>query len=180
MPFHDQWKIQYFDGRERNWKDATERDYRCIAEKREVDAITVVAPPEIGILARTIKVLHGACIVIDESVDAVADAKIMAQIISSDNYYIFITRENIATVPYGIRNVFTLEGGLNHYRMRPMYNRTDYHKKRHYDVLICEDTASGFDIIKDHFQPHGYSVYSAGGKDNISREIREHWLNKMC
>ncbi len=43
---------------------------------------------------------------------------------------------------------------------------------------MCEDAASGFDIIKDHFQPHGYSVHSAGGKNNVSREIREHWLNE--
>ena len=35
-----------------------------LQEKREMDAITVVAPPEMGILARTIKELHGACLLL--------------------------------------------------------------------------------------------------------------------
>lgn len=147
------------------------------AEYRVVPPREVIAPHSMEILDRELDRWHGAYIIIDESVKVHSNTEMMARIISSDNYYIFVSRYDIATVPYGMRNVFTLDGGPKHFRMRPLYNKMSYHKRMQYSVLLCEDAAAGFDIIKDHFASR-YSVLSADGKDNIVGEIRDRLLNK--
>lgn len=125
----------------------------------------VVGAPYGKALRSAVLSMHGAVIVVDEDVDKSDLRNAMPAIMQSDCYFIFITRDTMPDIPYGVENIFEMTGGPNHYRMSPMYTlqRRALTSMR----IVCEDSASGWKITDAVFSKYGYSVTSAAGRKKI-------------
>ncbi len=81
----------------------------------------VVGAPYGKALRSAVLSMHGAVIVVDEDVDKSDLRNAIPAIMQSDCYFIFITRDTMPDIPYGVENIFEMTGGPNHYRMSPKY-----------------------------------------------------------
>ncbi|MCI6364457.1 hypothetical protein [Intestinimonas butyriciproducens] len=114
---------------------------------------------------------HGAIIVVDEDVDRSDLRAAMHDIMNSDCYFIFITRDTMPDIPYGVENVFEMVGGPNHYRMVPKYTLQKCNLTS--TNIVCEDAASGLKITDAIFKKYGYKVTSASGRKRLIAAARK-------
>ena len=108
----------------------------------------------------------GALIVIDEESDFVCDDSFRKQIVESPNYFLFITRDGLEGIPYGVNDVFILEGELDNLRMVPAYHTVRSRSSMPVDdIVVCE--GSGIDYAAIAKKLKSATVISAIGKNNV-------------
>ena len=135
----------------------------------------VVGAPYGKALKSAVLSMHGSVIIVDEDVDKSDLRDAMPAIMQSDCYFIFITRDTMPDIPYGVENIFEMTGGPNHYKMSPKYTLskrplTSMH-------IVCEDSASGWKMIEAVFSKYGYSVTSAAGRKKIIPMLKREAAN---
>lgn len=115
--------------------------------------------------------VHNSLFVIDEGFSKEEIDSWVPRMKESDNYYIFITRDGIAEVPYGINSIFELKGERKHYYMEPVFNSDVCTRNiAKFDYIITEDSKIGFKLVE--LAVNGKNeVISSSGKDNIVSEI---------
>lgn len=124
--------------------------------------------------------LHNKIIFADEYEDALFDSEFLSAVSTSDNYFVFITRKaNLLGVSFSVNSIFSLnvdakEGDIFCTRMSHMYSYKTTLPVGAPDVVITEDTNSGFRMFSDLVsRVSTIPVISAGGKDNIINKLWE-------
>lgn len=115
---------------------------------------------------------HGKIFIADENIPYIylSDFAEVAQ--TSDNYFIFITRQSLNCFTYSSDAIYTLEEINNKGRYENINinlysdNQLDNYKP---DLILCEDKKSGYYMFKELFN---IDVESACGKDNIAEYIK--------
>ena len=122
--------------------------------------------------------LRNKIIFADEYEDALFDREFLEAISTSDNYFVFITRKaNLLGVGFSVNSIFSLnvdakEGDIFCTHMRHMYNYKTTLPEGAPDIVITEDTNSGFRMFSDLVsRVSSIPVISAGGKDNIVNKL---------
>lgn len=119
-----------------------------------------------------IPVWHDAVFIIDEGFSNEDLRELMPLMLESDNYYIFITRDGLAEVPYGISCVFWVSGDENSLYVHRMYD-SDLLLTRYVDsssAIIVEDSGVGFHLVRSICHDSRL-VCSAQGKANLSLNV---------
>lgn len=116
----------------------------------------------------------------DEDMTAVKTVEFARAIQDTDNYYVFITRENLPNLPYSIEEVYGIHTSgkfadlkrtyNSFYRLYPL-NHPQVQRKA--ETVVVEDSNSGFEFFQ---AIAGEEVISAGGKANIRNVLtaRDH------
>lgn len=114
---------------------------------------------------------------IDEGNHFMSSVEFAKFIQNTDNYYVLVTREGLATLPYSTEEIYGIRssekyGGLTQtyhemYRIYKNYNEpvNDITK------ILTEDSNSGFQFFENICEKAGISCISAGGKSNICKQI---------
>ena len=118
-------------------------------------------------------------IFIDEGNKFVSTTEFARAIKNSDNYYIFITRENLYQLPYSVTSILELKKSTS--RFKHTYNKTypsyDHIEKLEetisgFDTIVTEDTNSGYNLYSCIADRYGITCVSAEGKDTVLSKIK--------
>ena len=120
-------------------------------------------------------------IVIDEDSRFIRSRDFADIVRGSDNYYLIITRNYLEQLPVSVDEIYELTGGRNK-RFKPVYSEID----RMYDnptrrylpfkpqVIITEDSNSGYQFFEKIASRLGLQCVSAGGKSHIYRMLNQY------
>lgn len=101
----------------------------------------------------------------------------------SSNYYVLVARESLPQLPYSVDEIFGLRNNTRSTTKYPVYSRTYASTYRIYgnadfdgskpDVVVVEDSNSGFEFFSALCQRSGIPCVSAGGKAKIYDTVLE-------
>lgn len=120
-----------------------------------------------------LKVIQDSIVFIDEGNEFVFTDEFAAIIKNTDNYYVIVTREGIPSLPYSIEEIYGIRDSGKYGVLKQVYNkffhiyqgnRPDQNK---FDMIITEDSNSGYQFFKATADERNIICESAGGKSNI-------------
>ena len=127
-----------------------------------------------------LKNIHDSIVFIDEG-DYFVKSKDFAKIIkSSNNYYVIVTRSSLFNLPYSVEEIYGIKNtNGNKYqetkriysKFYPIYDNTKNIIKP--DLVIVEDSNSGYDFFSYVCKSFNITCVSAKGKANICNVIKK-------
>lgn len=122
--------------------------------------------------------IHDSIVFIDEGNAFVTSNDFADAVKHSDNYYVIVTRESLPTLPYSVDEIYGIKSSGKYGTLRQtyqefyrIYGKMEYKKPLEPDVIIVEDSNSGYEFFKHAIEGKGWKIVSAGGKSNIFREL---------
>lgn len=114
-------------------------------------------------------------IFIDEGCRFVATQEFASKVKNSDNYFVIVTRESLANLPYSVEEIYGIRISQKYSGLKKTYNEL-YHLYGNLELLsgdkidkiIVEDSNSGFEFYKEAVTNREIEVVSAGGKSNMA------------
>lgn len=132
-----------------------------------------------------IKQYQNSIIFFDEGAKYLSSKAFSRAIQQTDNYYVLFTRENLFELPYSINEIYevAMVGRSRkkhclkhvyeldqHYWLKNRFSRAD---NKTFDILITEDSNSGYEFFRACFDQSKINCESAGSKTSIYE-----WLDK--
>ena len=119
--------------------------------------------------------IHNSIIFIDEGRRFLKSKDFAEAVDGCDNYFVLITREGLPQISYSVHSVLTLKStrriGAKHYSRA--YERFDYVSHfldavKNADILLTEDSNSGYTAFQELAKDSSCVCVSAHGKSNIA------------
>lgn len=126
-----------------------------------------------------LKSIHDSIVFIDEGDQFAISEDFAKAAQASDNYYVIATRASLFNLPYSIKEIYGIKNvSGNRYQgtkslfseFYPLCN-VDVDLIQKPDLVIVEDSNSGFQFFSDFFAKHGIRCISANGKTKIYSEL---------
>lgn len=118
-------------------------------------------------------------IFIDEDSTFIRTQEFAAAIRNSGNYYVLITREDLPNLPYSVEEVYGIHRAGKYHDLRRTYHEfyrlyggDERGQVIRPDVVVTEDTNSGFEFFQEVCSINGILCVSAGGKSNLISSLR--------
>ena len=119
-------------------------------------------------------------IVIDEDSTYLRSENFARAVRDSSDYFLLITRDYLSQLPYSVDEIYQLHGRKNK-TFVPVYSAEDHiydHPARsllpfHPDLIITEDSGSGYQFFSSVAADAGMECIAAHGKSNIYQMMRE-------
>jgi hypothetical protein len=117
---------------------------------------------------------HNSIVVIDEGSRFISTREFAESVRDSDNYYLIIGRNYLNQLPYSVDEIYTVKGKKNkkfeliYSDIDKMYdhpNRSRFPFKP--DIILTEDSKSGYQFFSKVCKPLGIECIAAGGKSNL-------------
>ena len=128
----------------------------------------------------------GKIIVIDEDSHFIRSRDFARVVRGSDNYYLLITRNYLSELPISVDEIYELTGAKNKRFNRiysdiwNMYDRPDKTTLPFKpQVIITEDSGSGYQFFNIIARRMGIQCISSGGKSGVYRELASHPNEKV-
>ena len=135
----------------------------------------VISGKEWAVILSTMK---DKIVFIDEGNAFVHSKEFARAVQQSDNYYVIVTREGLANLPYSVDEIYGIRESGKYGTLKKTYNEmyhiygnSEYGKNTMTAKLIVEDSNAGFEFYESLSDRKGWSVKSANGKSNIFAEI---------
>lgn len=131
--------------------------------------------------------IHDSIVFIDEQDKFVASKDFAECVKGSDNYYVIATRNNLSNLPYSIKEIYGIkntsgnrfQGTKRLYsEFYPLY-KTDLDHIENPEIVIVEDSNSGYEFFSKYFNKYNIPCVSAGGKSNIYNCVLANERNKI-
>lgn len=154
-------------------------------ENGEQSGVTLQCDKECAVVeGRQWKVLieniHDSIVFIDEGNSFITTDDFANAVKNSDNYYVIVTRESIPTLPYSVKEIYGIKSSGKYGTLQKtyqefyqIYSEPEYHYPFNPDVVIVEDSNSGYDFFTHISEEKNQIIVSAKGKSNIFRIIGE-------
>ena len=122
---------------------------------------------------------------IDEGNPFVSSVEFARAIQKSDNYYVIVTREGLANLPYSVEEIYGIRESGKYASLKQTYNEL-YHiygkqnpvEKTVPSKLIVEDSNAGFEFYRGISGNKAWTVISANGKSNVFQVVMENLSEK--
>jgi len=123
----------------------------------------------------------GTIIVIDEDSQFIRSEEFAKVVRGSDNYFLLVTRNYLAQLPISVDEIYELSGAKNK-KLKKVYREVDRmfnNPSSRYlpfvpEIIITEDTRSGYQFFKAITDKIGIKCISADGKSNIYKVINRY------
>lgn len=124
--------------------------------------------------------LHDQIIFLDEDNLFLKTTDFAGMVKESDNYFVIITREDLANLPYSVEEIYGIHTAGKYHDMKQVYNKF-YHiygsreitEEIKPDGVVVEDSHSGFDFFKQVCGEQHIPCRSAGGKSQLVDSLNE-------
>ncbi len=132
--------------------------------------------------------MNDKIVFIDEGASFVKTSEFSEMIKSSNNYYVIATRSFLPNLPYSITEVYGIKNTSgNKYqntkrlysRFYPLYKKQEISNKEKMDIVITEDSNSGYEFFHHICGKVNMKCVSANGKSNIVSLIQEYEGNNI-
>lgn len=120
---------------------------------------------------------HSSILFIDEDYFFITTKEFADFIQGTDNYYVLITRRDLANLPYSIQEIYGIRTSGKFHFPQQVYNEfyhiysEKYPSERKTSILITEDSNSGFQFFSK--VGRNFTCLSAEGNSNIFKKIEE-------
>ena len=126
-------------------------------------------------------------IFIDEGNDFINTEEFASVLAKNDNYFVIATRNNLYNLPYSIKEIYGIKNtaGNRYQGTKRLYStfyslhddKVDYIDRP--EVVIVEDSNSGYMFFANFFSKMGIKCISAGGKSNIYNIVNKSNQNRL-
>lgn len=113
-------------------------------------------------------------IFLDEENRFIKSQEFASEVKKSDNYFVIITREDLPNLPYAVDEIYGIHTSGKYHDTKRVYNETyqiygaeEFLVPIKPDLVITEDSNSGYDFFKAVCKEKGITCKSAGGKSNL-------------
>ena len=121
--------------------------------------------------------LHGQIIFLDEENQFVKSREFAAAVKSSDNYYVIVTREDLPNLPYSVDEIYGIHTSGKYHDLQRTYNEMYriyspeiFFGKVTPEMVVVEDSNSGYEFFSAICKEHNIDCLSARGKSNLKQE----------
>ncbi len=127
------------------------------------------------------------CIVfIDEGNSFTSSKEFASAIQQTDNYYVIVTRERLGTLPYSVKEIYGIRNSGKYGRLNQTYNEfyniynlDSYEKEILPDIIMTEDSNSGYQFFDNVSKKYDLECISAEGKSNILKKMKDYQNKKV-
>ena len=127
-----------------------------------------------------LSLMENSILFIDEGNAFVASKDFAKEIHNSTNYYVIVTRESLPALPYSVNEIYGIKnsGKYGHLKqtyneMYNIYNMDSLKSDLKPEVVITEDSNSGYQFFENVCKEHNLECHSAYGKSNIFHMLEE-------
>lgn len=124
--------------------------------------------------------IHDSIIFIDEGNQFVTTDEFASSVKQSDNYFVIVTRESLPNLPYSVEEIYGIKLSGKYGVLQQTYNefyriygQIDHSTTFSPEILLVEDSNSGYDFFSDVSKEKNWNVISACGKSNIFKILEE-------
>lgn len=138
---------------------------------------------------RDLNAISGSIVFIDEDNAFMRSREFAHAAKNSDNYYVLVAREALPQLPYSVDEIYELRNTGRSSFKYPAYSRTYTSTHRVYgarqfdgtrpDLVVVEDSNSGFDFFSALCQKSAVPCVSAKGKTSVFRTVRDAGANSI-
>jgi len=127
-----------------------------------------------------LQTITDSIVFIDEGNQFVSSKEFAAEIQETDNYYVIVTRESLAALPYSVEEIYGIRDSGKYGSLKQIYNKffhiyaqEQYNTEIIPKIVITEDSNSGFQFFDAICKESNIKCISANGKSNILQAILE-------
>ncbi len=125
---------------------------------------------------------ENSIVFIDEGLRDLLSHDFAKAIEGSSNYYVIITRSDLPALPYSVNEIYRIKTSGKFHSLVPLYvDRGGYRyslykalPKRDFDVLLTEDSRSGYQFFERRFKESGIDCEAAGSNANVLNWLDRH------
>lgn len=129
-----------------------------------------------------LSLIHDSIVFIDEGDRFVLTEAFASAAKASDNYFVIATRSSLFNLPYSVQEIYGIKNtsGNRYQGTKRLYsefyplNDTSISEIQRPDLVIVEDSNSGYQFFSNVFETAGITCISANGKSNIYSELISH------
>lgn len=125
--------------------------------------------------------IHDSIVFIDEGNQFITTDEFASALKKSDNYYVIVTREGLPNLPYSVEEIYGIRTSGKYGTLKQTYqefyriygdvkNRIKFNP----DIILVEDSNSGYEFFENVAENKSYKAISAGGKSNIYQLLQEY------
>lgn len=124
---------------------------------------------------------------IDEGCEYLATKEFASVIKSTNNYYVIFCRENLHYLPYSVEEIYEIKASGKFHTFKKLYKSTSRHlyytdkspKKIKYNLLVTEDSKSGYEFYSDYFKETDITCLSSQSNSAVYKLLKEHFGEKI-
>ena len=121
-----------------------------------------------------LSVIRDGIVFVDEGNDFVHTTEFSSAIQQTDNYYVIVTREALANLPYSVEEVYGIRSSgrfgtlqQTYHEFYRIYSREALNEVVHPGMVLTEDSMAGFQFFQSVSEARNIACQSAGGKSGI-------------
>ena len=155
-------------------------------ENGEASGVTVQSKKQCTVLTgirwqENLAMIHDSIVFIDEGDKFVASEDFARAVKNTDNYYVIATRASLFDLPYSIKEIYGINNvsGNRYQGTKRLYAefyplcRVDNELTAKPDLVITEDSKSGYQFFDNYFSEYGIKCISAESKAKIYNQLLE-------
>lgn len=123
---------------------------------------------------------------IDEGNEFIKSVEFAEEIQKTDNYYVIVTRESLPSLPYSVEEIYGIRtsgkyGTLkqSYHEFYRLYGTDTYEKNVKPDIVITEDSNSGYQFFDQICRENDLECESMNGKSNVFHYLNLHRNEKI-
>lgn len=130
--------------------------------------------------------ISDSIVFIDEGNEFIRTGEFAAKIQKTDNYYVIVSREALPTLPYSVEEIYGIRtsgkyGTLkqSYHEFYRIYGMETYKEEVTPEIVITEDSNSGYQFFEQVCQENCLKCESMNGKSNIFHYLNVHKNKKI-
>ena len=130
--------------------------------------------------------ISDSIVFIDEGNEFIKTVNFAEEIQKTDNYYVIVTREALPSLPYSVEEIYGIRtsgkyGTLkqSYHEFYRLYGADSYENDVEPDIIITEDSNSGYQFLAHVCQENNLKCKSMNGKSNVFHYLNVHKNEKI-
>lgn len=119
---------------------------------------------------------------IDEGAAFISSKEFAHAVKHSDNYYVIFNRESLHELPYSVTEIYEIKTSGRYHSFKRMYPEKSLHRytsvsrdrRDNFQVLLTEDSQSGYEFFQQYFQNSPIQCVSARTNSAIFKWLSDH------
>lgn len=126
--------------------------------------------------------ITNSIVFIDEGLKDLLSHDFAAAVRGSSNYFVIITRADLPALPYSVNEIYRVKTSGKFHSLEPLYQEREGYRysesralpKHDFEVLLTEDTKSGFQFFERRLEGMDVVCESAGSNSRVLKWLDEH------
>ncbi|MCI8610054.1 MAG: hypothetical protein HFE73_10455 [Firmicutes bacterium] len=129
-----------------------------------------------------LKQITDSIVFIDEGSDFIVTKEFAKAIKGTDNYYVIFNREGLHELPYSVEEIYEIKTSGRFHKFEKIFKAAGKHvysknrsrKKLKFDILLTEDSNSGYQFFNRYLKESGICCETAGSNSAIFKWLLSH------